>query len=104
MFQAVTNLLVSHSLLFIGYSLSDPDVRQIWRLVDTYLAELRRPSYVLLVDPSADEVSTYERRRVTRVISLPGARASYGTILTLVFEQILNEIEVAGSHNVVRSY
>lgn len=88
MFLAVANLLICHSVLFVGYSIDDPDFRQVWKLVDKHLKGLRRPSYALLVGATADEADTYRRRGVKVVISLPGPQKYYGKILSEVFRQI----------------
>lgn len=88
MFYAVTHLLKCNSVLFVGYSIDDPDFRQIWRLADNHLKGLRRPSYALLVDPTVDEADTYRRRGVKTIISLPGTKQMYGRILSETFRQI----------------
>lgn len=88
MFQEVAYLLSHHSVLFIGYSIDDPDFRQIWSLVKAYFGEYRRPAYALLVDPSEDQVETYKRRGVTRAISLPMGNMTYGEVLAETFRQI----------------
>lgn len=88
MFQEVTHLLSHHSVLFVGYSIDDPDFRQIWNLVKTYFGVFRRPAYALLVGAAVDRVEAYERRGVTRVVSLPGDSNTYGAVLTEAFKQI----------------
>jgi NAD-dependent SIR2 family protein deacetylase len=92
MFFEVAHLLSCHSVLFVGYSIDDPDFRQVWRLVDNHLKGLRRPSYVLLVGATADEEDTYRRRGIKAVISLPGTKKMYGRILSEVFREIGNAI------------
>jgi hypothetical protein len=88
MFQEVAYLLSHHSVLFIGYSIDDPDFRQIWTLVKTYFGEFRRPAYALLVDPAEDQIETYLMRGVTRVVSLPKGCMTYGEVLAETFRQI----------------
>jgi NAD-dependent SIR2 family protein deacetylase len=88
MFFEVAHLLSRHSVLFVGYSIDDPDFRHVWRLVDKHLKGLRRPSYAILVGATDDEVDTYRRRGVTTVISLPGAKKTYGRVLGEAFRQI----------------
>jgi hypothetical protein len=92
MFQEVTHLLSRYSVLFLGYSINDPDFRQIWSLVKTYFREFRRPAYALLVDASNDQIEVYKRRGVTRVISLPGESMSYGEVLSTAFQEIGREM------------
>jgi hypothetical protein len=94
MFLEVTSLLKSHSLLFVGYSIDDPDFRQIWNLVKIHLGKLRRPAYALVVDATREQVDTYERRGITEVVSLPNSGSTYGQILAEAFREIHNAIKV----------
>jgi hypothetical protein len=66
----LSSLLIGHTALFIGYSLDDPDFRQIWQVVKERLGILRRPAYVLQVAAAANAVARYERRGV-KVVNLP---------------------------------
>lgn len=88
MFQEVAYLLSHHSVMFVGYSIDDPDIRQIWSLVKKYFREFRRPAYALLVEPTETQVQTYVRRGVTRVVSLPLNCMTYGEVLADTFRQI----------------
>lgn len=85
----LANLLISKTPLFIGYSLDDPDFRQIWQVVKERLGKLRRPAYTLVVNPSTHIVSKFERRGV-KVIAIKGDPRNYPEILTAVFQE-LNE-------------
>ncbi|WP_137822389.1 SIR2 family protein [Pseudomonas sp. D(2018)] len=85
----LSSLLIDHTALFIGYSLDDPDFRQIWQVVKDRLGALRRPAYVLQVGAPAHTVARYERRGV-KVINLPKTpNRSYGEILEIVFRELL---------------
>ncbi|MCW2957194.1 MAG: putative rane protein [Thermoleophilia bacterium] len=66
----LSSLLIGHTALFIGYSLDDPDFRQIWQVVKERLGILRRPAYVLQIGAAPHAVARYERRGV-KVINLP---------------------------------
>ncbi len=88
MVLTVYNLLVSHTPLFIGYSVDDPDLRQIWGLVKDQFGKFRRPAYALVVGPTARLTSKYHRRGVTHVISLPGKMSNYGAVLTRLFQEL----------------
>lgn len=84
----LSSLLIDHTALFIGYSLDDPDFRQIWQVVRERLGALRRPAYVLQVGAPAHAVARYERRGV-KVINLPKTpNRSYGEILEIVFREL----------------
>jgi uncharacterized protein (UPF0332 family) len=77
----LSSLLIAHTALFIGYSLDDPDFRQIWQVVKERLGILRRPAYVLQVAAAANAVARYERRGV-KVVNLPriGSRSYAETL------------------------
>lgn len=91
MFQEIQHLLIRHSVLFIGYSLEDPDFRQILALVKKDFPEFRRPAYALLVDPTEDTVAEFKRRGVTG-ISLPGGKAGYGPTLAKTLRAINSKV------------
>ncbi len=76
----LSNLLITRTPVLIGYSLNDPDFRQIMHVVSARLGRLRRQAWAILVGATPGEVRRYERRGV-KVINLPGAKASYGTVL-----------------------
>lgn len=88
MFMTITNLLINNTILFIGYSIDDPDFRQIWGLVKKYFGEFRRPAYALLVDASKFKIDEYSRRGVTKIISLPENKNGYGAALANEFRAI----------------
>ena len=85
----LANLLITRTAVLIGYSLDDPDFRQLWQVVRERLGKARRPAYALRVDAQPAEVARFERRGV-RVINLPGSKASYGKILSETFEELKN--------------
>lgn len=85
----LSSLLIDHTALFIGYSLDDPDFRQIWQLVKDRLGALRRPAYVLQVGAASHVVARYERRGV-KVINLPKLpNRTYAETLELAFKELL---------------
>jgi len=83
----IANLLISRTPLFIGYSLEDPDFRQIWQIIGARLGNLRRNAYALGVGVRNVDIARYERRGV-KVISLPGKASNYGDILTALFKEL----------------
>ncbi|WP_454804662.1 SIR2 family NAD-dependent protein deacylase [Mucilaginibacter phyllosphaerae] len=83
----LANLLITKTCLFIGYSLNDPDFRQIWQLIKDRLGKLRRHAYVISIGSSKQAVTKYERRLV-KVINLPKPSGKdYGDILEEVFDE-----------------
>jgi hypothetical protein len=78
--------LINHTAVLIGYSLDDPDMRQILGLVRERLGSLKRLMWAILVGANDSLVSRYERRGV-KVINLPAKRGqSYGEALQRLFE------------------
>lgn len=84
----LASLLIDNTAFFVGYSLDDPDFRQVWQVVKERLGTLRRPAYVLQIGAQAHVVARYERRGV-KVINLPKSTAhSYGEVLEIVFREL----------------
>jgi hypothetical protein len=84
----LANILITKTCLFIGYSLGDPDFRQIWQLIKERLGRLRRHAFVIGIGSSPQVVAKYERRHV-KVINLPKSKnKSYDDILKDVFEEL----------------
>lgn len=94
----VSNLFISNTMLLIGYSLDDNDFRSIWKVINSRLGAMAQPAYVLLVNPSQEQVYRFQRRNI-RVINLPGTAKNYKKILYDLFvelnEYITNERNTA---------
>jgi hypothetical protein len=81
-------LLIDHVAILIGYSLDDPDTRQLLSLIKDRLGSLAPPLWAIQVNSPQHVVSRYERRGV-RVINLPKKRnKSYGDHLSELFEAL----------------
>ena len=83
----VSNLFISNTMLLIGYSLDHNDFRSIWKVINSRLGAMAQPAYVLLVNPSQEQVYRFQRRNI-RVINLPGAAKNYKKILHDLFVEI----------------
>jgi SIR2-like protein len=83
----LANMLIYNTALFIGYSLDDPDFRQVWHVIGDRLGQLRRPAYSFGVDASPQSVARYERRGV-KLINLPGKTRDYAKILAQLFGEM----------------
>lgn len=84
----LANLLISKTCFFIGYSLDDPDFRQVWQLIKDRLGKLRRQAFVISVGATKQSVLKFERRGV-KVINIPSnSKKSYAQILEEVFDEI----------------
>jgi len=84
---SMANLLIERTPLFIGYSLDDPDFRQIWQIVKDRLGKLGRPAFVLQVDATTHVIRRYERRDV-KVVNLPRIGVDYSSTLTQAFTEL----------------
>ena len=83
----IGNLLITRTAVLVGYSLDDPDLRQIWRIVGSRLGRLQRPAYAISVDADVASTSRYERRGI-KVINLPGSKSQYSGILRAAFDEL----------------
>jgi hypothetical protein len=83
----LSNLLITKTAVFIGYSLDDPDFRQVWHIVLDRLGRSRRMAYALAVNARSSDITRFERRGV-KVINLPGSRENYGDILAKAFQEL----------------
>ncbi|MGG1596438.1 SIR2 family NAD-dependent protein deacylase, partial [Paenibacillus naphthalenovorans] len=81
----MSNLLITRTPLFIGYSIDDPDFRQIWKVIQDRLGNLCRPAYTIAVNANESYISKYSRRGV-KVINIPGK--SYSEVFEVLFEEI----------------
>lgn len=87
----LANLLITNTAVFIGYSLDDPDFRQIWAIVSDRLGKTRRMAYAIMVDASGSDVARFERRGV-KIINLPGSKSRYPSILANTFDELREHI------------
>jgi SIR2-like domain len=83
----LSNQLITKTAVFIGYSLEDPDFRQIWHIVSDRLGRARRMAYTLAVNARSADIARFERRGV-KVINLPGNRENYGEVLAGAFKEL----------------
>lgn len=83
----LANQLITKTAIFIGYSLDDPDFRQIWHVVSQRLGKTRRMAYTLTVNAKPADIARFERRGV-KVINLPGTREKYGEVLAATFREL----------------
>lgn len=83
----LANQLITKTAVLIGYSLDDPDFRQIWQVVSSRLGKTRRMAYAMVVNARASDVARFERRGV-KVVNLPGSKDHYGEILAGAFAEL----------------
>lgn len=83
----LSNLLITKTAVFIGYSLDDLDFRQIWNVVASRLGKTRRMAYAIMVNAKPGDIARFERRGV-KVVNLPGTRERYGAVLAEAFVEL----------------
>lgn len=84
----LSNLLITKTAVLVGYSLDDPDFRQIWQVVAQRLGKTRRQAYAIAVGAQPADVSRFARRGVT-LINLPKKkREQYGDVLAAAFYEL----------------
>lgn len=78
----VSNLFITRTMLLIGYSFDDCDLRQLLSVIRNRLGSMARPIYCLQVGASKDLVARYKRRGID-VINIPLKRGgTYKSVLT----------------------
>jgi len=77
----LANLLITRTAVLIGYSLDDPDFRQVWQVVGERLGRSRRMAYSIAVDAKPTDISRFDRRGV-KIINLAAGKAKYGDVLS----------------------
>jgi hypothetical protein len=83
----LSSLLIERIPVFIGYSLDDPDFRQILATLRNRLGKMLPTAYVIAVKASAQVIAQYERRGI-KVVNLPQGRGSYGEALAASFRAL----------------
>lgn len=83
----MTNLMVTRTPVLIGYSLDDPDLRQLWQIIGDHLGPARRMAYAIMVEAPPADVARFARRGVA-VVNLPGTKGQYGEILADAFTEL----------------
>lgn len=88
----ISNLFITKTLLLVGYSLEDNDIRSLWQIIGSRLGNLQTPAYVVLIDASPIEISRFERRNI-KVINIHGNKSDYPEILSEFFSEIKELID-----------
>lgn len=83
----LSNYLITRTAVLFGYSLDDPDFRQLWQVIGDRLGKSRRTAYTVAVGAKDAEIARFSRRGV-KVINLPGSKSKYPEILETAFEEL----------------
>jgi SIR2-like domain len=85
---SLSALLINHTAVLIGYSLDDPDMRQLLSVIRNRLGRLTPLLWAIQIDSPPHLINRFERRGV-RVINIPKRRGqSYGDRLESLFDAI----------------
>lgn len=87
----VASHFAQRSVVLVGYSLSDPDLRQLLGMVRDRLGQGARAIYAIEVDASPSKISRFARRHV-KVINLPGDHTIPGPTLDSLFRELYEAI------------
>lgn len=83
----LSNYLITRTAVLVGYSLDDPDFRQLWQVISDRLGKSRRMAYTIVVRAKEAEIARFNRRGV-KVVNLPGSKSKYGEILAAAFDEL----------------
>lgn len=83
----ISNMFISNTMLLIGYSLDDADLRGLWQLLHNRLGKMSRPAYCITVGVSEEKRLRYQRRNIT-VVNLEGNAKDYKLILRDFFREL----------------
>jgi hypothetical protein len=83
----LASLLIDRVPVLIGYSLEDPDLRQVLAVLRDRLGRMLPIAYTLVVDADRSTMARFERRGI-KVVNLPSKRKSYGEVLAQVFLEL----------------
>lgn len=86
----ISSLFITKTMLLVGYSLDDNDLRQMLRIVQNRLGVMSRPIYSIQVGAKSETVSRFKRRGVD-VINLPVSRTRSYKETIVEFLRQLNE-------------
>lgn len=82
-------LLTSKTVLFLGYSLQDPNFQQIKQIVEKMMGSSMRKSYIVLLNADQTTVSEYEKMNL-HVINLPLTTKTKTDLLLEFINEISN--------------
>ena len=85
----ITNLFISKTVLFIGYSVDDTDIRQIFQMIKDRLGTLKRRAYTIRINASIQEINRFARRGIN-VINIPitNEKIDYNQVFSEIFEEL----------------
>ena len=99
----ISSLFITKTMLLMGYSLDDRDLRQLLRIVQDRLGVMSRPIYSIQVGAKKEDVSRFRRRGVD-VINLPRPRnKSYKEMIIEFLRQLKEYLDEVSQRRVSSS-
>lgn len=95
----IANLFITKTLLLVGYSFDDIDIRSIWKIIQGRLGKLARPAYIILVAATPIDIARFEHRNI-KVINLPGEKSDYPEVLNQLFIEIKQYMDKRNSQEI----
>lgn len=83
----IANLFITNTMLLIGYSLDDNDLRGILQLLNDRLGKMTLPVYCLTINASQEKIERYRRRNI-KVINIIDSKLSYKDFFGKLFQEI----------------
>lgn len=96
-------LLIVKTPLFLGYSIDDPDFRQIFKIVNERLGQSRRPAYTIKVNAQIHEIMKYERRGVKVINIIDQNLNDPKQFYPEVFPKLFKELKIYCDKNVLKN-
>lgn len=85
----LASMLITRTPLFLGYSLTDPNLLQIKELVTKRLGQFERMAYIVAFDRTDEEIEKYNKQNL-HVINLKSNPKSKSELLSELLEEIYN--------------
>lgn len=96
-------LLIVKTPLFLGYSIDDPDFRQIFKIVNERLGQSRRPAYTIKINAQNHEIMKYERRGVKVINIIDSTITNPNQLYSQILPQVFNELKTYCDKNVLKN-
>jgi hypothetical protein len=94
----LSSMLITKTPLFLGYSLTDPNFRQIRTIIEQRLGRFARKPYIVLFDATPNDIERYSRQNIY-VINLETNSKSRSQALIEFFDELLENKDMMNFGN-----
>ena len=88
----IANLFIGNTMLLVGYSLDDNDLRGILQIINDRLGKMTLPVYCITLKASQEKIDRYKRRNI-KVINFIDSKTSYRELFFNLFSEIREYVE-----------